>query len=225
MRAAAVLHPRETGLRETRLTCTWVRERRAGPGLDSKLRTVLMVSGLLLGVAYWALLPSLARAQGTDVQRFRETAGAYEISMALVQSSLSLGTTLLAITVVEAANGQPVPDARVVLKSRQEAGDGELKSIALNTPSNPDRYDAMVNLDAPGTWNLAVEVDSSLGRVSVEMAQLEVPETRSVTGGTYVFIGVFIVLIAGVAYVWWSAQRARRRRDQQGGGGAQQESP
>lgn len=184
-----------------------------------------MLPGLLLVLAYWALFPSVALSQGTDVQRYREIAGAYEIRMAVVQSSLSLGTTLLAITIVEASNGQPIPDARVFLKSRHEGGDGEITSIAHNAPNNPDRYDAVVTLDSPGTWYMAVEVDSSLGRVSVEMAQLEVPETRKITGGTFVFIGVFSVLIAGVAYVWWSTKRDRRRRGQDGGGGAQQASP
>ncbi len=145
--------------------------------------------------------------------------------MAIVQSSLSLGTTLFAITVVEASSGQPVPGASVLLKSRHQAGDGEIRSLALNTPSNPDRYDAVVDLDAPGTWRVAVEVDSSLGRVSVGMAQLEVPETRKITGGTFVFIGVLVVLITGVTYVWWSTQRGRRRRDQGGSGGTQQASP
>ena len=183
-----------------------------------------MAPGLLLVLAYWALLPSLARAQDTNVQRYREIAGAYEISMALVQSSLSLGTTLLAITVVEASSGQPVPGARVLLKTSHEAADSEITTIALNSQGNPERYDAVVQLDAAGTWRVAVEVDSSLGRVSVEMARLEVPETRKITGGTFVFIGVFMVIIAGVAYVWWSTQRGRRHRDQDGGG-AQQASP
>ena len=212
-------------IKEMRLIATWVSECLGGLHLNAKLRAALMVSGLLLVLAYWALSPTLAQAQDTDVQRYREIAGAYEISMAVVQSSLSLGTTLLAITVVEASNGQPVPDARVLLKSRHEAGDGEITSIAHNAPNNPDRYDAVVDLDAPGTWHLAVEIDSSLGRVSAEMAQLEVPETRKITGGTFVFIGVFAVLIAGVVYVWWSTQRGRRRRDQDGGGGAKQTSP
>jgi len=192
-----------------------------GPRLKSKLLAAAMVSGLLLVLAYWAFPPTSARAQDTDVQRYQEIAGAYEISVALVQSSLSLGTTLFAITVVEASNGQRVPDARVLLKIRHEAADNEITAIGLNSQVNPDRYDAVVDLDAPGTWRMAVEVDSSLGRVSVEMARLEVPETRKITGGTFVFIGVFAVLIAGVAYLWWSTKRDRRRRDQDGGGARQ----
>ena len=203
-------------------TCV-VKRRRDHCG-RSKLLAALMASGWLLLLAYWALLPALARAQDTSVQRYQETAGAYEISMAIVQSSLSLGTTLLAITVVEFSNGQPVPDATVLLKSKHAAGDGEITSIALNAPNNPDRYDAVVDLDSPGTWLMSVEVDSALGRVSVEMAQLEVPESRKITAGTFVFIGVFAVLLSGVAYVWWSTQRDRRRRNQDGGEDAQQPS-
>lgn len=200
-------------------------EGQVGFRLNTRLGAASIAAGLLILLAYWALFPTLVRSQDTDVQRYQEIAGAYEISMALVQSRLSLGTTILAITVVEASIGQPVPDARVLLKSRHEEGDEEITSIAHNTPGNPDRYDAAVDLDSPGTWHMSVEVDSSLGRVSVEMAQLHVPETRRVTGGTFVFIGVFAVIIAGAAYLWWSAQRGRRRRDQDGGGDARQPSP
>ena len=115
--------------------------------------------------------------------------------MALVQSGLSLGKTLFAITIVEASSGQPVPGASVIVKSWRQSEESEIRAIALNTPTSLDRYDAVVDFDAPGTWHVSVEVDSDIGRVSVEMAQLEVPKTRSITGGTYVFMGVFAVLI------------------------------
>ena len=84
-----------------------------------------------------------------------------------------------------------------------------LTDQALSTLENPDRYDAKLNLDSPGLWRITIDVESSKGKVAVERMQLTVPETRRITGGTFVFIGAFGVIIAGAAYVWWSTQRRR----------------
>ena len=159
-----------------------------------------------------------AQAQGSEVQRFQQVAGPYEISAAVVQSGLSLGLTLFAITVLDEATGLGIPDAKVfVISMHDESGHGG-KGTALSTLDDPSRYDAKMNLDSPGLWRITVDVESSKGRVDVEIMQLVVPESRRITGGTYVFIGVFGVIIAGVAYVCWSAQRQRRRSSNQGNG-------
>ena len=150
-----------------------------------------------------------AQAQGSEVQRFQQVAGPYQISAAVVQSGLSLGLTLFAITVVDEATGLPIPDAKVLLSIKHDESGYVGKGTALNTSDNPDRYDAKLNLDSPGLWRITIDVESSKGRVAVEMMQLTVPETRRITGGTYVFIGVFGVIIAGAAYLWWSTQRHR----------------
>lgn len=153
-----------------------------------------------------------AQGQGSEVQRFQQVAGPYEISAAVVQSHLSLGTTLFAITVVDEATGLPVPDAKVLLTTRHDESGDEGKGTAHNTPSNPDRYDAQMDLHSPGLWSITVGVESSRGKVAVEMMRLEVPETRRISGGTFVFIGVFVVLIGGAAYLWWSTRRRSRNR-------------
>ena len=184
---------------------------------------------LLALLAVWASVAGIAQAQGdgtqktqepvplivqpeeNGVQRFRQIAGPYDIRVALVQSSLSLGTTLIAIYVVDEATGQPVPDARVLLRTKHEDGDAEGKATAHNTPQEPERYDAQMTLESPGSWRVTVEVDSGLGTVAVEVPPLIVGETRKISGGTFVFIGIFLVIIAGALYLWWSTQRRRRR--------------
>ena len=184
---------------------------------------------VLLLLAAWALAAGVAQAQedggqGSQdldtlvvqpeeygVQRFRQIVGPYNIRVALVQSGLSLGITLVAIYVVEEATGQPIPDARVLLRTRHEDGDSEGRATAHNTPQEPERYDAQMTLDAPGSWRITVEVASALGTVAVEVPTLTVEETRRISGGTFVFLGVFLVIIAGAAYLWWSTHRRRRR--------------
>ncbi len=176
------------------------------------------MAGLLVLTAFWATAP--AAAQDADILRVRTLPGLYDVRAAIVQSGLSLGVTLFAITVVEASTGQPIPDARVTLETLHEGSGAEGRATAHNTPSFPDRYDAQMDLHKPGIWRVNVRLDSSLGLVSTELTQLEVAETRRISGGTFVFIGVFVVLLGGVAYVWWSTQRRRRKRDGNNAGGS-----
>ena len=184
---------------------------------------------LLVLLAAWALATEVAQAQEDGaqrsqdiatlvpqpeeygVQRFRQIVGPYNIRVAIVQSGLSLGTTLVAVYVVEEATGQPIPDARVLLRTRHENEDTQGRATAHNTPQEPERYDAQMTLDASGDWQVTIEVASSLGTVAVEVPTLTVEATRRISGGTFVFIGVFLVIIGGAAYLWWSTQRRRRR--------------
>lgn len=179
-----------------------------------KMPIAALVAGLFFFLAYSLIAPIPVQGQerDTNVLRFQQTAGPYDIRIAVVQSALSLGTTLFAITVLEAATEEPVPDARIVLRPRHEGGDQQGKATAHNTVQSPERYDAQINLDAPGRWLVTVEVDSSLGLVAVAFIELEVPEARKIFGGTFVFIGAFAMIMGGVAYVWWSTKRQRRGR-------------
>ena len=184
---------------------------------------------LLVLLAVWALATGIAQAQEDSaqrsldpaplvaqseefgVQRFRQIVGPYNIRVALVQSSLSLGVTLVAVYVVEEATGQAIPDVRVLLRTRHEDAETQGIATAHNTPQEPERYDAQMTLDAPGDWVVTIEVASDLGTVAVEVPALTVDATRRISGGTFVFIGVFVVIIAGAAYLWWSTQRRSRR--------------
>ena len=179
-----------------------------------KMPIAALVAGLFVFLAYYLIAPIPVQGQerDTNVLRFQQTAGPYDIRIAVVQSALSLGMTLFTITVLEAATEEPVPDARIVLRPRHEGGDQQGKATAHNTVHSPERYDAQVNLDAPGHWLVTVEVDSSLGLVAVAFIELEVAEARKISGGTFVFIGAFAMIMGGIAYVWWSAKRQRRRR-------------
>ena len=180
-------------------------------GLRSLRKSAVAGVVFLVLLLTWIPTTQSALAQEDGFQRIREIAGPYEIKVAIVLSSLSLGTTLFAVYVVDQATGQPIPDVRVLLRTKHEDGSAEGKATAHNTPREPERYDAQITLDAPGIWQVTVEVDSSLGRVAVEMPPLTVAEARRISAGTFVFISIFLVLIMGAAYLWWSTQRRRRR--------------
>ena len=170
-------------------------------------------------LAFLALGTFIVEAQEDGIQPFRQTAGPYQFEVIVVESTLSLGTVVIFVTVTEAATGEPVPDARVVLRTVHEPTDKEGTATAHNTPNNPELYDAQLNLNAPGKWKLTVEVTSSLGTVGVEIPPLEVPVMQQFSSGTVVFAVVFAVLFGGTGYLWWNYRRKRRRGERPRGSG------
>ena len=90
--------------------------------------------------------------------------------------------------------------------------DTEGWGLAVRVTDIPGRYDAQMNLEAPGVWRVNVEVSSSLGQVSVEIPPVTVPAERGPSQGSIVFLVVFWVLVLGALYVWWSARREQRKR-------------
>ena len=170
------------------------------------LMLILVISSIALPIAV---------AQEESSEPFKKTVGPYEIEIAAAASILALGKAIFAITVLDAAAGQPVTDARVVLRAKHVSDGAEGWGLAVKTTNIPGRYDAQMNLDIPGVWNVNVEVSSSLGKVSVEGPPVTIPRARSLTQGSFVFLGVLLILASGVFWVWWSARRQLRRRAQE----------
>jgi len=175
--------------------------------------SVAVVVLMLILAARLIALP-IAVAQEESGEPFKKTVGPYEIEIAASASTLSLGKAIFAITVLDAADGQPVPDARVVLRTKHVLDGAEGWGLAVQTTNTPGRFDAQMNLDTPGVWNVNVEVSSSLGEVSVEGPPVTIPKARGLSQGSFVFLGVFLILASGVLWVWWSARRQLRRRAQ-----------
>ena len=164
-------------------------------------------------IAAWLLLAPHALAQDDGPEPLRAVVGPYEIEMLTVQSTVSVGATLIVASVIDSITREPVPDARVIFRVKHEDDKKEGWASAHNTPRSPQLYEAQLNLDAPGIWTLKVEVTSALGKATMEGEPLEVAEIRQFTSGSIVFAGAFLVLILGVLYVWWSIQQTRRRRE------------
>ena len=145
--------------------------------------------------------------------RFQQIAEPYYVRVALIQSRLSIGTTIVAIYVWDASTCQPVTDATITLWTRHAEADEEKKVTANNIrdESEPARYHAQMTLDAPGEWHVAIEISNPLGEAVLEVTTLTVEEARQDIGGRLVFIATLLVIISGAGYLWWSTQRQRRR--------------
>jgi hypothetical protein len=159
------------------------------------------------------LPPSVALAQQTEGQPYHVEAGPYQIDVVASASKLSVGSVEYLVRVYDSQTGQPVSDARVLIRARHFDSDEAGWANALNTPVSPAAYTARVELDGPGVWAMSVDVSSALGRVEVDVPPQTVPVPRQSGAGGLVFIGVFVVLIAGVAYLTWTIRRTQQRRE------------
>ena len=171
----------------------------------------MAVMGALL-VATLVVEPSTARAQENGALHFQTTASGYDISVEESTSNLSVGLVKVVVTLRDAATGEMVDDARVIVRREHETSDEKGSAQALNSPVSPERYQARFSLKSPGIWRIWVEVDGRLGRVEVEVLPVEIPVLRSYSTGSFVFIGVFVVIALGSTYLWWSARRSLRQR-------------
>lgn len=169
---------------------------------------ISFVSAVLL----LALAPAPVLAQQGGSEPPLKNAGPYAIGFQVVQADLAVGSAQFAFIVVDGATGSPVPGARVLLRTRHADSGDEALVNALNSPVAPARYQARVSLDSPGAWLVSVEVDSSLGKIALEIGSLEVPAPSRFSAGSIVFAGVFGVLLLGGLYLWWSTRKMRRQR-------------
>lgn len=170
--------------------------------------TPLALALIIIGI----LSPPSALAQGGQGQQVVETVGPYQVRVVIVPSNLSLGRVQFIVAVLDAATQQPIPDARVVIRTHREGETSGGWALALYIPQAPQHYQAAVHLDGAGAWRAQVEISGSRGDALVEVPPIQVPQMRRFTSGSLVFIGVFAVIALGAAYVLWSAARQGRRR-------------
>lgn len=186
-----------------------MKRRPGSSGRLTQLAIRALPSVLALALVVVALSPERAQAQAGQGAHVVQRAGPYQIEVITTPSALSLGRVSFIVVVREAATQQPVPDARVLVYTEGGRQGKTGWAVALNNPETPERYQAVVKLDDPGTWQAQVAVASSLGEALVPVPPLEVPGTRRYTAGTLVFVGVLATILLGVGYVWWSARRQR----------------
>ena len=174
-------------------------------------RPALTALIVLLALAAMYLLPATAEAQDSTREEVTYS-GAHDIRVAPVNYNLGVGSAQFAVFVTDPATGEPVPDARVVMlaESTEEGNPGW--AFATNSPATPERYIVHLKLDSTGEWHIKVDVSSSLGADLADVTTLEVPSLNRLTQGSWVFFGMFAIIMLGIAYVWWSARRNYLRK-------------
>lgn len=139
-------------------------------------------------------------------------AGPHAVRVVVINSNLAAGFLQIALFITDSNTRETVSDARVILKANNDGQGYEGWGTAHNSPANPQRYDARMNLGSTGEWTIDVDVKSSLGQGATNALTLEVPALNRYTDGSLVFFGIFAVMMLGVIYIICSVKRDNRRR-------------
>jgi hypothetical protein len=156
--------------------------------------------------------PPTLRAQEQQPREIQQTAGPYDVGVLTERSNLSVGRARFIITINDQATGEPVDGAQIVIRIKHQIDGTEGWAAAFGVPKFPGTYHAQTKFDSPGSYLISLEIQGPLGDGSVLLEPLYVPEVKGFTSGSFVFIGLTLVLASGAGYLWWSTARQNKRR-------------
>ena len=172
----------------------------------------MILAFTVLAVLLWsATTPVMAQEQ--EAREIQQIAGPYDIGVLTERSNLSVGRARFIITVNGLDSGEPVTGAEIVIRIKHQADGTEGWAAAYGVPKFPGIYHAQTRFDSPGFYLISIEVQGPLGKGTVLVEPLHVPDLRGYSSGSFVFVGLTLVLVAGAAWVWWSAARQKKRRE------------
>ncbi len=184
---------------------------RPSPPFPLRERAFRAAVAMLLVLALAHALTQTVLAQESSREEVHYV-GAHDIVVVPVNLNEGAGSAQYAVIVTDPETGDPVSDARVVLVAANAEQGEPGWAIATNSPADPAQYNVNLKLDSTGVWAISADVSSPLGADLVEVTELEVPSVNRLTQGSWVYFGVFGAILAGIAYVWWSARRDYRRK-------------
>ena len=119
------------------------------------------------GVLAALLVAVSARADGGRL-RVRQEAGSFAIAVFTAPEPLAAGPIDISVLVQDGASGDVILDAAVGLEL---SGPGPARTVAARAGANRLLKAAVVDVEIPGTWNLAVTVrrGGAVARVSCEL--------------------------------------------------------
>jgi hypothetical protein len=130
------------------------------PSTHANARHVLRSACLLLlGVV---LFPSAAdlHADGGSV-RLSERKGGYRISVFTSPTPLRAGTVDISVFVQDVASGEPVPQARILVRAtpRDQSGEALCHPATTEAATNKLFQAAVFNLPQSGWWDMAIAIE------------------------------------------------------------------
>jgi hypothetical protein len=173
----------------------------------------IIAFGLLLFVPFSSVFAQTEEPIGAD-RGVNIIAGPHAVRVVVINSNLAAGFLQMALFITDANTGETVSDARVILKANNDDQDYEGWGTAHNSPRDPLRYDARMNLGSTGDWVIDVDVTSSIGHGGATALTLEVPALNRYTDGSLVFFAIFAAMMVGVIWLIWSVKRQNRRRSE-----------
>lgn len=156
--------------------------------------------------------PPTLRAQEQRAWEIQQTTGPYDVRVLTERSFLSVGRARFIITINDRATGEPVEGVEIVIRIKYQKDGTEGWAAAFSVPRFPGTYNAQVKFDSSGFYLLSIEIEGPLGVGNVLLEPMNIPEVRGFTSGSFVFMGLTLVLLSGAGYLWWSAVRQNKRR-------------
>jgi hypothetical protein len=155
-------------------------------------------------------MPAAAQDVVDKSRIWHKSDGPYDLTVTMTPAEPNFGVARYDVTVLDAATRQPVQDPEVRLSAT--GPDAETTGWALALPTGqPATYGADINLEAPGTWDIAVNVNSSLGADFMSLS-VSVPEAQRTDIGLVVYALVLLFFAFGAWRMWREARRAQSRR-------------
>ena len=136
-------------------------------------------------------------AQEQQPREIQQTAGPYEVGVLTERSNLSVGRARFIITVDDPVTGGPVNGAEIVIRIKHQAEGTEGWAAAYSVPTFPGTYHAQTRFDSPGVYLVSIEIQGELGKGTMLVEPLNVPDLRGYSSGSFVFVGLTLVLVAG----------------------------
>lgn len=173
---------------------------------------------LLVGTA------TVVRAQSDESfdPLFVRSVGNFDVGVRWLPPAPQVGIVNIAVKPTIAATGETVTDARILLVAERSlvvSGENviepEFEVVAVNNPEEPTVYRANMKFEEAGNWVLHIQIDSpTAGQADFRapIVTLPPPIEPGMEGG-WVFLGIFIVLLAGSAYLIFSSRRAQAARE------------
>lgn len=172
----------------------------------------LVCLGIVLAGTF--VSPGISWAQdiiGPETRRVESVSGPYTvIAEANPLPSLQAATIIARVTQTE--TGQPAEDVKVTVFTSLSGSDKTGWAHAIS-PNTPGLFTATVELKTPGVWDTTLVVESPDGTpypADGFVFQVSPPSNNPEAG--YVFIGVALILAAGVGYLVWRIRRNQRQR-------------
>ena len=169
-------------------------------------------------------ITTVVRAQSDESfdPLFVRSVGNFDVGVRWLPPAPQVGIVNIAVKPTIAATGETVKDARILLVAErslvingENVIEPDFEVVAVNNPEEPTIYRANMKFEEAGNWVLHIQIDSpTAGQADFRapIVTLPPPIEPGMEGG-WVFLGIFIVLLAGSAYLIFSSRRAQAARE------------
>lgn len=164
------------------------------------LKVIMVLTCILLS-------PFPLNAKQFDQERY----GPYLVDIEINPEPPTVRGVLIAVTLKNAMTGASVDDAAVSILTRNVDDETIGETPARSNSVFPGYYRVAISPE-PGTWDLQISINSSLGKVLIDRKQIVIPEFETPFAGTLMYLLVVIAIVGVSSYLWWTSRKIRQSR-------------